>query len=213
MYCPSGRAMGAMNRTGRQEATAEAGGRRRSVLLVGTPELAVLERQLQNLGHRTRVITDEDPYLTYAPGQRCDIVVVELGARPRALTESVTHARQACPGSVVCALSTYDSVATLTNVFTAGFDAFVRAPASADDIIRAATAAREPGGEPSADPSDDGGAAAHHAVAVPCSPARARWEYMSRIVQESSSLADAARRLGVDKRSLRRMLNKHPPRR
>ena len=40
---------------------------------------------------------------------------------------------------------------------------------------------------------------------------RAKWEYITLVVASSRSLAQAARRLGLHARSLRRMLQKLPP--
>lgn len=40
---------------------------------------------------------------------------------------------------------------------------------------------------------------------------RAVWEYLSRVHSAAGSVSEAARRLGVDRRSLRRMLAKFPP--
>jgi ActR/RegA family two-component response regulator len=51
------------------------------------------------------------------------------------------------------------------------------------------------------------------AAGEPFSLQRATWEYLSQVVQDSGSLAEAGRRLGVAPRSLRRMLAKTPPRR
>jgi ActR/RegA family two-component response regulator len=41
---------------------------------------------------------------------------------------------------------------------------------------------------------------------------RAIWEYVNRVLDESGSVTVAASVLGVDRRSLRRMLGKYPPR-
>jgi len=40
---------------------------------------------------------------------------------------------------------------------------------------------------------------------------RTIWEYISHVHTAAGSISEAARRLGVDRRSLRRMLAKHPP--
>jgi two-component system response regulator RegA len=40
---------------------------------------------------------------------------------------------------------------------------------------------------------------------------RAHWEYINLTLDASGSIAEAARRLGVHRRSLRRMLSKYPP--
>jgi len=40
---------------------------------------------------------------------------------------------------------------------------------------------------------------------------RAKWEYINMTVSMSGSIAEAARRLRIERRSLRRMLAKHPP--
>jgi ActR/RegA family two-component response regulator len=40
---------------------------------------------------------------------------------------------------------------------------------------------------------------------------RTIWEYINQVVVGAGTLSEAARRLGVDRRSLRRMLAKYPP--
>jgi len=40
---------------------------------------------------------------------------------------------------------------------------------------------------------------------------RAVWEYLSQVYVSAGSMAEAARRLRIDRRSLRRMLGKYPP--
>jgi ActR/RegA family two-component response regulator len=42
---------------------------------------------------------------------------------------------------------------------------------------------------------------------------RAVWEYIARTVETAGTLSGGARRLGIDRRSLKRMLKKYPPRR
>jgi len=44
-----------------------------------------------------------------------------------------------------------------------------------------------------------------------CSLERAKWEYINMMVTTAGSIAEAARRLRVERRSLRRMLAKYPP--
>ena len=40
---------------------------------------------------------------------------------------------------------------------------------------------------------------------------RAVWEYVNQVIEAAGSIGGAARRLGVDRRNLRRMLSKYPP--
>ena len=51
------------------------------------------------------------------------------------------------------------------------------------------------------------------APADPCWPSldRTIWEYINQVLVEAGSISEAARRLRIDRRSLRRMLAKHPP--
>jgi ActR/RegA family two-component response regulator len=49
------------------------------------------------------------------------------------------------------------------------------------------------------------------ALAKPMSLDRAIWEYLNQVVLEARSIAGAARRLGLDRTSLKRMLRKRPP--
>jgi two-component system response regulator RegA len=41
---------------------------------------------------------------------------------------------------------------------------------------------------------------------------RAIWEFISQTVESAGTISEASRRLGLDRRSLRRMLSKYAPR-
>lgn len=94
-------------------------------------------------------------------------------------------------------LTAYPSVATAVAVIRQGMGDYLPRPASSE-ALHAALIGDEPEvvlAAPTKWPSLD----------------RTIWEYINQVWMSAGSLSEAARRLRVDRRSLRRMLAKHPP--
>jgi ActR/RegA family two-component response regulator len=87
----------------------------------------------------------------------------------------------------------YPSVSTAVRATQLGFDGYLLKPVDAGAVLRAA---------------DDPPAG--------CSPGwpsldKTIWEYVNQILVSAGTMSEAARTLGLDRRSLRRMLGKYPP--
>lgn len=102
------------------------------------------------------------------------------------------------PATRVVMLTGYGSIATAVEAMRLGAVHYLTKPADADEIL---TALRR--GESGAKP------------AVPDEPlslARAEWEHINSVlVSVSGNISEAARRLGLHRRSLQRKLAKYPP--
>lgn len=94
----------------------------------------------------------------------------------------------------------YPSVATAVHFARMGVAAYLAKPVSPQGLLtavtmeavdRSLTATQEPLTWPTLD--------------------RTIWEYLSQTCVSAGSISEAARRLGLDRRSLRRMLSKYPP--
>lgn len=123
--------------------------------------------------------------------QRPALVVSELrfadGSWDQLL--AALHGRPASAPFVI--LTSYGSVASVVRAIRGGAVAYIVKPATADDVLAEIDEA-SPSPAPRWLTLD-----------------QAIWEYISRTVDAAGSLAEAARRLGVERRSLRRMLKKY----
>jgi two-component system response regulator RegA len=81
----------------------------------------------------------------------------------------------------------------------AGVTAYIAKPATAANVLDAIAEGRPQASE-SAPRADEY-----------LSLNRAKWEYIHMVLAAAGTMSEAARRLGVDRRSLRRMLSQHAP--
>jgi len=96
-----------------------------------------------------------------------------------------------CPPMVI--LTGYGSVATVVSAIRGGVASYLTKPATADQVLAAVEHSPPP------DPPLPHWLTLDEAI----------WEYINRAVEHTGSIAEAARRLGLERRSLRRMLGKY----
>ena len=102
------------------------------------------------------------------------------------------------PATRVVMLTGYGSIATAVEAMRLGAVHYLTKPADADQIVSAlqrgsASDSQPPPGEP-------------------LSLARAEWEHINHVlVSVAGNISEAARRLGLHRRSLQRKLSKYPP--
>jgi two-component system, response regulator RegA len=103
------------------------------------------------------------------------------------------------PATRIVMLTGYGSIATAVEAMRLGAVHYLTKPADADEILAALQR-----GEPSF-PTPPG---------EPLSLARAEWEHINHVLMSvSGNISEAARRLGLHRRSLQRKLSKYPPHR
>jgi two-component system response regulator RegA len=110
-------------------------------------------------------------------------------------------------GIRIVVLTGYGSIASAVEAMHRGAHHYLSKPADADEIIAALQREAAP---PEASPSR-----AAPAAAAPPTPtlARAEWEHLSRILADvGGNISEAARRLGITRRTLQLKLKKDPPR-
>jgi two-component system, response regulator RegA len=104
------------------------------------------------------------------------------------------------PETRVVMLTGFGSIATAVHAMQLGATHYLTKPADADEIL-AAFSRGSAGSEPPL-------------TGEPASLARAEWEHVQRVlVSVSGNISEAARRLGLHRRSLQRKLAKYPPHR
>lgn len=103
------------------------------------------------------------------------------------------------PTTRVVVLTGYGSIATAIEAIRLGAVHYLQKPADADEILAAFDRPEQPAGEAAA-PSHE----------VP-SLARVEWEHISRVLHDcDGNISQAARLLGLHRRSLQRKLSKFP---
>ncbi|HEY3499116.1 MAG TPA: response regulator [Polyangiaceae bacterium] len=101
------------------------------------------------------------------------------------------------PGTRVVMLTGFGSIATAVEAMQLGATHYLTKPADADEILAALLGEGQPG-----------------AAAAPLAPslARTEWEHINRVLSSTGgNISEAARRLGLHRRSLQRKLSKYPP--
>jgi two-component system response regulator RegA len=140
---------------------------------------------------------DEAVHLAHAdPPELC---VVDLRMPGRGGLELLSELKRIEPHTEVVILTGYGSIATAIDAVRLGAVYFLPKPADADDILAAFDRGRAP---PSTDAGD------------PTAPslARTEWEHIQRVLTDAGgNISEAARRLGIHRRSLQRKLQKLPP--
>jgi two-component system, response regulator RegA len=102
------------------------------------------------------------------------------------------------PATRIVMLTGYGSIATAVEAMRLGAVHYLTKPADADEILNALRR-----GETSSSPAVPG---------ETLSLARAEWEHINRVlVDVAGNISEAARRLGLHRRSLQRKLSKYPP--
>ena len=97
----------------------------------------------------------------------------------------------------VLMLTGYGSIATAVEAVREGAIGYLPKPADADEILSALNGTQSAKQQPG--------------IETP-SLARAEWEHIQRVLSDcSGNISEAARRLGIHRRSLQRKLHKYPP--
>jgi two-component system, response regulator RegA len=128
-----------------------------------------------------------------------EFAVLDLRMPGRSGLELLKALKEKDPATTVLMLTGYGSIPTAVEATKLGAVGYLSKPADADDVMRALN------GISTAGRSD--------AEETP-SLARAEWEYIHRVLSDvGDNISEAARRLGIHRRSLQRKLQKYPPQR
>ena len=162
-----------------------------------------LARALRERGHGVTTARDHASALAAARADSPEYAVVDLRMPGRSGLEVVRDLRAVDPATKIVVLTGYGSIATAVDAVRLGALNYLPKPADADDVL----AAFARGAAPPLAAAPSGPAA----LSAP-SLARAEWEHIQRVLADcGGNISEAARRLGVHRRSLQRKLRKHPP--
>ena len=173
-----------------------------SVLVVDDDEVfrMRLARALEDRGLAVTTAGDHASALAEARRDSPELAVVDLKMPGRSGLEVVRDLRALDAGTRVLVLTGYGSIATAVEAIKMGAVHYLPKPADCDEILAAlgvtAGDAGGPAGEPATTPT----------------LARAEWEHIQRVLTDcGGNISEAARRLGIHRRSLQRKLGKYPP--
>ena len=175
---------------------------REQLLLVDDSELfrERLARAFRERGFEVRTAADYDEAMRLARMSPPDLAIVDLRMPGRSGLELVRDLLDVCPATRVLILSGFGSISTAVEAVKLGAVNFLPKPADADDIL-AAFERSETNLEETQTENQE----------VP-SLARAEWEHIHRVLADcAGNISEAARRLGIHRRSLQRKLRKRAP--
>jgi len=173
-----------------------------SILIVDDDEVyrTRLARAFVERGYEVRTARDFDSALALAHADSPELAVLDLKMPGKSGLELVKALREVDPATKMVVLTGYGSIATAIDAVRLGATHYLSKPADADDIV----AAFARGDAPPMAPPD----AEYRAPSL----ARAEWEHINRVLSDcGGNISEAARRLGIHRRSLQRKLHKYPP--
>jgi two-component system response regulator RegA len=174
-----------------------------SILIVDDDEVyrTRLARAFVDRGYDVHTAHDYDSAVASAQADSPEFAVVDLKMPGKSGLELVKALKEIDPSTKTIVLTGYGSIATAIDAVRLGATYYLSKPADADDIVTAFARAEAPPLEPPAD----------HDYRAP-SLARAEWEHINRVLSDcGGNISEAARRLGIHRRSLQRKLQKYPP--
>jgi two-component system, response regulator RegA len=160
-----------------------------------------LARAMTDRGFEVRTATNADEGAMLAREDSPELAVVDLRMPGRSGLELVRDLKAIDPATKVVVLTGYGSIATATEAMRLGATHYLPKPADADEVLAAFRKDEVPPLE-----------AIETNTKAP-SLARAEWEHINRVLTDAGgNISEAARRLGIHRRSLQRKLQKYPPR-
>jgi two-component system, response regulator RegA len=159
-----------------------------------------LARAFEDRGFRVRTAHSHAEALALTAQVPAAWAVVDLRLPDQTGLELIRDLVAACPGVRVVMLTGYGSIATAVDAGRLGAVNYLAKPADADAVLAAFSR-----GEPAAASPQD-------VEYRPLSLARAEWEHINRVLTDcDGNVSEAARRLGLHRRTLQRKLQTFPP--
>jgi two-component system response regulator RegA len=181
-----------------------------TLLLVDDDEVfrGRMARALRERGYDVRTAGSFDEARAMAAEDSPEFALVDLRMPGRSGLELVRELRALDATTRVVVLTGYGSIATAVEAMRLGAVHYLPKPADADDVIAAFSKGEKVESGANGD-RDEGAVRLEHEAP---SLARAEWEHIQRVLADcDGNVSDAARRLGLHRRSLQRKLQKDPP--
>ena len=177
---------------------------KQSLLLVDDDEVfrTRMARAFVERGYEVTSAHDFDSAVAHARAESPELAVLDLKMPGKSGLELVKALLEIDPQTKIIVLTGYGSIATAIDAVRLGATYYLQKPADADEIL----AAFARGTAPPLDPPETD----YRAPSL----ARAEWEHINRVLSDcGGNISEAARRLGIHRRSLQRKLQKYPPNR
>jgi two-component system response regulator RegA len=171
----------------------------RSVLVVDDDDVfrSRLGKAFQDRGFEVRLARSASEAIRLAHQDSPEFAVVDLRMPDASGLDVVRELHDIDPASVIVMLTGYGSIATAVDAVRLGAVHYLSKPVDIDQILAAF----------------EGKRAVEASAAVP-SLARVEWEHIQRVLSDcEGNISQAARLLGLHRRSLQRKLSKDPVRR
>jgi two-component system response regulator RegA len=159
-----------------------------------------LAMAMQQRGFRVETAGNFDEAVAVFTSFPTDLAVLDLRMPGRSGLELLRKLLQIKPATRIIMLSGFGSIPASIDAIRAGAVNFLSKPADTDDILGAFVRGEEP-------------AVPEGALTFPApSLARNEWEHIHRVLSDcGGNISEAARRLGIHRRSLQRKLRKRAP--
>lgn len=171
-------------------------------LLLADDNFALRERLAQafrDRGYEVRTAGNYDEAMQLARQEPPEMAVVDLKMPGPNGLELVRDLKELDPAMEVLVLTGFGSIATTVDAIRLGAVNYLPKPADADEILAAFSRQGA---------SVESGDSEHETPSL----ARAEWEHIHRVLSDcEGNLSEAARRLGIHRRSLQRKLRKRAP--
>jgi two-component system response regulator RegA len=159
-------------------------------------------RALSDRGWEVHSAADGAAAIDLAAKSGPDLAIVDLRLPGMDGLDIVRELRKLDETTCIIVLTGYGSIATALTATKLGANHYLGKPADADEILKAYERITGNGGDISSDKS----------LPVP-SLARVEWEHIQRVLADcGGNISQAAKLLGLHRRSLQRKLAKYPPR-
>lgn len=156
-----------------------------------------LARALRERGYDVRTAGNYDEAVDAIRADSPEMAVLDLKMPGKSGIDLLKVIRDQDPATQVMILTGYGSIATAVDATKLGAIGYLPKPVDADELL---AAFQRHGGIEPAKPME-----------TP-SLARAEWEHINRVLSDcGGNISEAARRLGIHRRSLQRKLQKYPP--
>jgi len=160
-----------------------------------------LARAFEKRGYTVFNAGNYEDAVKLATAEAPEFAVIDLRMPGPSGLELIRALKAIDPETQIVMLTGYGSIATTVEALRLGAVHYLQKPADADQIL----AAFKPG--------DGSGSSLNPDGIDPPSLERVKWEHISRVLADChDNVSEAARKLGLHRRSLQRMLQKFPPR-
>jgi two-component system response regulator RegA len=175
----------------------------RSILIVDDEEVfrTRLCKAFERRGFEVQAAGSSAEALQIAMRESPEWALIDLRMKGPSGLELLVELKSIDPTTRIVILTGYGSIATAVEAMRLGASNYVSKPADVDDIL----AAFEKEDTPPLASVDD--------AYRPLSLARVEWEHINKVLVDcGGNISEAARRLGMHRRTLQRKLEKYPPR-